>query len=105
METTYTALPSVAGLISLSDPSWGLLHIQMRLGIKESAARRLVNEPGFPKPIVNEARNRRWLPADVESFLVRKSSGDYETSKPQRINAAYQPKSISYKNRNGKQHG
>jgi len=100
METALSQPHALQGLISLSDEVWNLLHIQMCLGIKESAAQSLVNEYGFPKPIVNEKRNRRWLAEDVKSHLKKKSSGEVFQPKKHAIKPMYEPKVVSFKKAN-----
>ena len=100
METMYEQLPSLRGMVSLSDPSWSLLHIQLRFGIKNSAAKRLVTEAGFPRPIINAERNRRWHPADVEKYVELKSRGLIEVANVRPIKKGYEPKSINFKKAN-----
>lgn len=100
METMIEQLPSLKGMVSLSDPSWSLLHIQLRFGIKSSAAKRLVNEVGFPRPIINLERNRRWHPADVEKYVELKSKGMFEVSNVKQIKRGYEPKAINFRKAN-----
>jgi predicted DNA-binding transcriptional regulator AlpA len=100
METMYEQLPSLRGMVSLSDPSWSLLHIQLRFGIKSSAAKRLVNEVGFPKPIINTERNRRWHPADIEKYVELKSRGLVEPTNVKQIKKGYEPKVVNFKKAN-----
>lgn len=90
--------------ISLKDPVWSVLHIAMHLGVKESVVLRAVNKPGFPKPIVNERRNRRWLASDVVDYFARKSKGELVEVTAPKINPAYEPKVISYKNMQSRSH-
>ena len=87
---------TIEGILSLSDPVWSLLHIAMHLGVKESVALRVVNQQGFPSPIVNTKRNRRWLAQDVRTYFEIKSQGAMSQETSLRVNPAYQPKVISF---------
>lgn len=100
MQTVIEQLPSLKGKVSLSDPSWSLLHIQLRFGIQSSSAKRLVNEIGFPRPIINLERNRRWHPADVEKYVELKSKGMFEVTNIKQIKRGYEPKAINFKKAN-----
>ena len=97
METATSMHLDLKGLISLDDEVWSLLHIQMRLQCKEGAARRLVNEPLFPKPIINKERDRRWLAEDVKLYLKKKSNGEIAETKQKTIKTQYEPRVVSFK--------
>ena len=97
METIDAPALRVKDFISLSDQVWSILHIAMHLGVKESSVLRIVNEPGFPNPIVNTRRNRRWLANDVIDYFTKKSSGELSQSAYAQPNPAYEPKSISFR--------
>lgn len=59
---------------------WDLTKIQSFLDISESTAKRLVLEEGFPAPIVNKERNRRWLAGAVLVYLVDRSNRGEQAS-------------------------
>jgi hypothetical protein len=64
---------SVLGLedpVRLEDAVWTVLHIAMFLGIKPTAVLPIVNSNGFPVPLTNKKRDRRWLAEDVKNFFL-----------------------------------
>lgn len=97
MKTIDAAVLQAKDFICLSDQVWSILHIAMHLGVKESSVLRIVNQPGFPNPIVNTRRNRRWLANDVIVYFTKKSSGELSQLASAQPNPVYQPKSISFR--------
>lgn len=64
---------------------WDLVKIRTLLNISDSTAKRLVLEEGFPAPIVNKERNRRWVASAVIGYLLERSGqseGKRSTPRP-----------------------
>jgi|LauGreDrversion4_2_1035121.scaffolds.fasta_scaffold42098_2 hypothetical protein len=96
----HTHQPPSLGLmdpVHLDDAVWTVLHIAMFLGIKPTAVLSVVNSNGFPVPLTNQKRDRRWLAEDVKHFFAMKSKGAYEQKESSLINPSYSPKSIQIK--------
>ena len=83
--------------VRLEDSVWTTLHIALYLGVKPNAALSVVNEYGFPRPLINKKRDRRWLAEDVKKFFAKKSLGELEVVPKKLINKSYTPKSIEFK--------
>jgi len=83
--------------VNLTDPVWTTLHIALFLDIREDAVLSLVHSFGFPKPLANQKRNRRWLAEDVKAFFVKRSQGQIEAPNPYQLNKSQLPKSMRLK--------
>jgi hypothetical protein len=83
--------------VRLEDSVWTTLHIALYLGVRPNAALSVVNDYGFPKPLVNKKRDRRWLAEDVKRFFAKKSQGELEVVPKKLIDKSYIPKSIEFK--------
>ena len=81
----------------LEDSVWTMLHIALYLGVKPNAALSVVHEYGFPKPLINKKRDRRWLAEDIKRFFAKKSQGELEVIPKKLIDRSYTPKSIEFK--------
>jgi len=84
--------------ISLNDPVWTLEHIALFLR-KDSldSVRPLVHSGGFPVPLDNVNRNRRWLAPDVMDYFEKKSQGHFANPAQVKVNPHQTPKSIRFK--------
>jgi predicted DNA-binding transcriptional regulator AlpA len=87
--------------VSLMDPVWTTLHIALYLGQSPDSVLSVVNTFGFPRPLANQRRNRRWLSADVKDFFEQRSKGQIEAMPSTPINTQQSPKSVRIKNRTG----
>lgn len=87
--------------VSLLDPVWTTLHIALYLGQQPDSVLSVVNATGFPRPLANQKRNRRWLSADVKTFFEKRSQGETPVIPSFPINKTLAPKSIRIKNRTG----
>ena len=83
--------------VSLDDTVWTILHIALFLGQKPDSLNSVVNSFGFPLPLTNQKRNRRWLAADVKAFFVKRSQGQLEELIAKKIDKAQTPKSMRLK--------
>jgi hypothetical protein len=82
---------------NLTDPVWTTLHLAMFLDIREDAVLSLVHSFGFPKPLANQKRNRRWLAEDVKAFFVKRSQGQIESLNSYQPDKSQMPKSMRLK--------
>ncbi len=83
--------------VSLDDTVWTILHIALFLGQKPDSLNSVVNSFGFPLPLTNQKRNRRWLAADVKAFFVKRSQGQLEELIAKKIDKTQTPKSMRLK--------
>ncbi len=83
--------------VSLDDSVWTILHIALYLGQKPNSLNGVVNAYGFPKPLTNQMRNRRWLGADVKAFFVKRSQGELQQPIAKKIDRTQTPKSMRLK--------
>lgn len=83
--------------VSLTDAVWTVLHIALFLGQKPDTLNSVVNSFGFPRPLTNQKRNRRWLAEDVKEFFVKRSQGQLEESITKKIDKTQTPKSMRLK--------
>ena len=83
--------------VSLSDSVWTVLHIALFLGQKPDTLNSVVNSYGFPLPLTNQKRNRRWLAEDVKAFFVKRSHGQLQEPIAKKIDRTQTPKSMRLK--------
>jgi hypothetical protein len=83
--------------VSLDDSVWTILHIALYLGQKPDSLNGVVNAYGFPQPLTNQKRNRRWLAEDVKAFFVKRSQGQLQEPIARKIDKAQTPKSMRLK--------
>ena len=83
--------------VNLDDTVWTILHIALFLGQKPDSLNSVVNSFGFPLPLTNQKRNRRWLAADVKAFFVKRSQGQLEELIAKKIDKTQTPKSMRLK--------
>ena len=83
--------------VSLTDAVWTVLHIALFLGQKPDTLNSVVNSFGFPRPLTNQKRNRRWLAEDVKEFFVKRSQGQLEEPIVKKIDKTQTPKSMRLK--------
>ena len=87
--------------VSFQDPVWTILHIALYLDVHPDSVLGLVNSNGFPIPLVNQRRNRRWLAVDVKRFLEKRSKGELPPRTHYQINKSQEPKTIRIKYQTG----
>ena len=100
MKSTPSSLEQPTGFkdpVSLADPVWTILHIALLLDVRPASLLSVVNLPGFPSPLINQKRNRRWWAEDVRAFFIQRSQSQPELPVPQKINRAQSPKSMRLK--------
>jgi len=100
MKSTATSQGYPMGLddpVSLSDSVWTILHIALFLGQKPDTLNSVVNSYGFPLPLTNQKRNRRWLAEDVKAFFVKRSQGELHGPIAKKIDKTQTPKSMRLK--------
>lgn len=100
MKSTITNQGYPMGLedpVSLGDSVWTILHIALFLGQKPDSLNSVVNSFGFPTPLTNQKRNRRWLAEDVKAFFVKRSQGQLQEPIAKRIDKTQAPKSMRLK--------
>lgn len=83
--------------VSLDDSVWTILHIALYLGQKPDSLLSVVNSYGFPSPLTNQKRNRRWLAEDVKSFFVKRSQGQLQEPIAKKIDKSQTPKTMRLK--------
>jgi hypothetical protein len=66
----YAALGSLPGPINLTDEVWGIEHICLFMKQEKRSLYPVVNAEGFPQPLTNQMRNRRWLATSVRAFFA-----------------------------------
>jgi predicted DNA-binding transcriptional regulator AlpA len=81
----------------LEDEVWTLNHIAKYLDQKPRALYGLVKEVGFPRPLSNTLRNRRWLKALVLKYLAERSVSRVHDLSAVSLSPEYEPKSIHFK--------
>lgn len=87
--------------VSLDDTVWTTQHIASYLGQQQDSVLSVVNAEGFPRPLANQKRNRRWLSKHVKTFFEKRSQGETPVITTFPINKTLAPKSIRIKNRTG----
>ena len=100
MKSTVTSQGYPIGLadpVSLDDTVWTILHIALFLGQKPDSLNSVVNLFGFPLPLTNQKRNRRWLAEDVKAFFVKRSQGELHEPITKKIDKTQTPKSMRLK--------
>ena len=83
--------------VDLNDSVWKLLHIALFLGQSPERVLSVVNSFGFPVPLSNQKRNRRWLASDVKEFFIKRSQGLIQVHSEVKINRHQSPKSMGFK--------
>ena len=83
--------------VSLDDTVWTILHIALFLGQKPDSLNSVVNSFGFPLPLTNQKRNRRWLANDVKDFFAKRSQGQLQEPVAKKIDKTQAPKSMRLK--------
>ena len=77
---------------------WDLQDIANHVHMPINSVRRLVGRDGFPNPIGNVARNRRWISRDVKAHFEEVSKTPKYLIPRISIDSTYQPQSIVFKN-------
>jgi hypothetical protein len=85
------------GLEAYSGAIWMLRDIALYMRSTELSASRIVNQPGFPRPLGNQHRNRRWLSQDVKAFFENLSKTPYSTRPALQVETNYEPSTITFR--------
>ena len=91
LESTVPAIPAFELEV------WALEDIAEHLRMTKPSLYQLVNRHGFPTPIGNSYRNRRWLAKDVRSYFEGISKNLYRTKVTAHVEPSYQPSVITFK--------
>jgi hypothetical protein len=100
MRTSNTGHQQAIGVkdpVDLNDSVWTLLHIALFLGQSPDRVLSVVNSFGFPVPLANQKRNRRWLSSDVKEFFIKRSQGLIQIRSEVKVNRHQSPKSMGFK--------
>ena len=85
------------GQEAYSGAIWMLRDIALYMRSTELSASRIVNQPGFPRPLGNQHRNRRWLSQDVKQFFENLSKTPITTRAAVQVETSYEPSTIIFK--------
>lgn len=85
------------GLEAYSGDIWKLIDIAAHMRTTELSASRMVTQPGFPRPLGNQFRNRRWLASDVREFFEKLSKTPITSRPVMQIETNYEPSTITFK--------
>ena len=83
--------------VDLADLVWTISHIALFLSQRHEVALSVVNSYGFPIPLTNQKRNRRWLAEDVRKFFEKRSQGEFAATTSYNIDKTQAPKSFRLK--------
>jgi len=83
--------------VDLNDPVWTTSHIALFLNQRHEVVLSVVNSYGFPVPLSNQKRNRRWLAEDVRKFFEKRSQGEFAATTSYNIDKTQAPKSFRFK--------
>jgi hypothetical protein len=100
MKSSHTGQQQPMGVrdpVDLNDSVWTLLHIAFFLGQSPDRVLSVVNSFGFPVPLANQKRNRRWLASDVKEFFNKRSQGLLQVNSNVKVNRHQSPKSMGFK--------
>jgi hypothetical protein len=98
--SALTAEVGALGPINLSDEVWGVEHIALYLKQDKRSLYPVINAEGFPLPLTNQKRNRRWLASAVRAYFVERQRGAVHPKLQSVPNTSYEPISIHTKKRN-----
>ena len=65
VHTSTTRIPTP----NLDDEIWTIDHLACIFGVRSSAACAAAQQQGFPKPIFEKQRYRKWFADDIRAFL------------------------------------
>jgi len=89
-----TAVGEISGLVNLNDEVWGLEHICEFMKQPRRSLYPLVNSEGFPLPLNNQKRNRRWLASAVRAYFANKQGCVVQPVLRSLTNVSYEPNTI-----------
>jgi hypothetical protein len=95
--STLAAVSSVTGPISLNDEVWGIEHICIFMKQDRRSLYPVVNSEGFPLPLTNQMRNRRWLAASVRAYFCGLPGSVVHPKLKSVPNTTYEPSTIMTK--------
>ena len=81
----------------LMDEVWTIEDIAGYTKHEVRAVYAVVNSPGFPSPITNQQRNRRWLASAVRTYFAIPQSHRKTGQVRGLQNVQYEPKNITLK--------
>lgn len=95
--STFAAVGSMTVPISLADEVWGIEHICLFMKQDRRSLYPVVNSEGFPLPLTNQMRNRRWLATSVRAFFAGRPGCVVHPKLKSVPNTAYEPNTIMTK--------
>ena len=75
---------------------WTIEDIAMHMRIPLASVYEIVNREGFPSPLGNKYRNRRWLAKDAKEYFKFISKNSYQIRASVQIESAYEPSTIIF---------
>lgn len=89
--------PIAPGSEAYAGDVWTIHDIALYLRSSELSASRRVNQEGFPRPLGNLQRNRRWLAKDVKEFFEKLSKTPYVFRPELQVESSYEPSTIIFR--------
>lgn len=87
--------PSAKG--AYSGEVWMIEDIASHLRMPKKSLYQVVNRPGFPAPVGNMHRGRRWLANDVKGYFREISKNPYQERSRLPIEVTHDPISIVFR--------
>ena len=81
---------------SSSKEIWSLEDLVAHTRMSKGTVYSIVNRPGFPAPLGNPFRNRRWLAKDVKAYFEQISKNSYRSQVPVSVDRNLEPVSIEF---------
>ena len=97
LKSVKIQMPVAPGLEAYPGDVWTIQDIALYLRSSELSASRRVNQPGFPRPLGNLQRNRRWLAKDVKEFFEKLSKTPYAIRPELQVESSYEPSTIIFR--------
>jgi len=97
LKSVKIQVPVAPGSEAYSGDVWTIQDIALYLRSSELSASRWVNRKGFPRPLGNLQRNRRWLAKDVKEFFEKLSKTPYVIRAELQIESGYEPSTIIFR--------
>ena len=97
LKSVKIQVPVAPGAEAYSGDVWTIQDIALYLRSSELSASRRVNQKGFPRPLGNLQRNRRWLAKDVKEFFEKLSKTPYAIRAELQIESGYEPATIIFR--------
>ena len=82
--------------VSSDEEIWTLEDLVSHSRMSKGTVYSIVNRPGFPAPLGNPYRNRRWLAKDVKAYFEQVSRNPYRGHAQISIERNMEPTSIEF---------